>query len=326
MTARLAIATAAGLALVAAGASADTIRWDFANDYQASSLMGETDQEFGALLAEKSGGRIEITFHFGGALGFTSGQMLDAIGTGAVIIGDASSAFYGGQHPVFAMTSLPFFSAKAEDLERLFAITRSDFEEVLEDFNHKFLFVTPWTPSGIWSKRPVTTLDELKGLKIRTYDGAGSIVFRDLAAAPVQLAWGDVVPQLTTGGIEAVLTSDEGGVNASFWEHTAHFSEINYAAPFNIASMNLDVFEALEPDLQAAVLEAAAIAQASAWERARGRVESNYGIMRSHGVTIVTDLPDDMLDAMQKAADPVVAEWVEKMGARGPAIVEAYRR
>lgn len=326
MTMRSAIVGVAMASLTSAPLAAQTQNWDFANDYQASSLMGQADQIFGEALEEKADGQITITYHFGGALGFTSEQMLDAIGTGAVIIGDASSAFYGGSHPLFAMTSLPFFAASADELERLFDITREDFETVLEDFNHKFLFVTPWTPSGIWSKQPVTSMEELRGLKIRTYDGAGSRVFRDLRAAPVQLSWGDVVPQLTTGGIDAVLTSDEGGVNASFWEHTLHFSEINYPAPFNIASMNLDVFMDLSAELQEAVLESAAIAQAWAWEAARGRVQSNYEIMKGHGVSIHQDFPEELLHAFHDAAEPVVAEWVERMGSRGQEIVEALGR
>ncbi len=50
----------------------------------------------------------------------------------------------------------------------------------------------------------------LSGLKIRAWDASGTRTLKTAGAAAVQMSWADVVPQLSSGGIEAVLTSAEG--------------------------------------------------------------------------------------------------------------------
>ena len=115
-------------------------------------------------------------------------------------------------------------------------MARPHFERVFAKHDQILLYASPWPPSGIWAKQPVDNIGALKNLKIRTYDRNGTITLKAAGAAAVKLSWADVVPQLGTGGIQAVLTSAEGGVNAKFWEHLDHFTEINYAMPLSMVT------------------------------------------------------------------------------------------
>jgi len=165
----------------------------------------------------------------------------------------------------------------------------------------------------------------LKNLKIRTYDPNGTITFKNAGAAPIQLSWSDVVPQLGTGGIDAVLTSAEGGVSSKFWDLLSSFSEINYSSPLNMIHMNADVYNKLPENLKKAVKEAAAQANDHAWQAAYERVQQNYKDMKAHNMTIVTDVPEDVLDKLAECGKPAVDEWLEKMGPDGGKILEEYR-
>ena len=86
--------------------------------------------------------------------------------------------------------------------------------------------------------KPLDSMDAIKNVRIRTYDANGTITLRNAGAAPIQLSWADTVPQLTTGGIDGVLTSADGGAAAQLWEHQSHFTEVNYASPLQIVHMN----------------------------------------------------------------------------------------
>ena len=66
------------------GFAAD-VKWDMANEYQESSIHGEGQKVFSSVLADKSGGSIVITNHFGGSIGYKSKEHFDAVGDGETI-------------------------------------------------------------------------------------------------------------------------------------------------------------------------------------------------------------------------------------------------
>lgn len=321
-----------GAAALAVGTSialpslADTISWDLSNDYQANSLPGQTDKVFADRLRELTNGGIEVTLHMGGALGYKSQDVFDAVRTGAVQIGDASTAFWGGIDPIFRLSSLPFLLADSSESKLLYEAARSAYDEVLEANNQILLYTAPWPPSGIWASKPVDSLDALRGLKIRSYDNNSTLTFSELQASPVQLAWGDVIPQLAANGIEAVLTSAEGGVGAQFWEHLDHFTEINYAMPLSMATLNKDEFDRLDDAQKTAVMDAAKAAEEFAWTALANRTSENYKTMADKGVTVVSGLSADYVAALIAGGAKAREGWLAETGDMGQQIIADFEK
>ena len=307
-------------------ASAETIKWDMANEYQPNSVHGENDAFFAKMLKEKSKGQIVITHHYGASLGYKSKDQFDAVTDGALPIADTYVGPLRGIHPIFLLSSLPFLARTIDDAKVLWEISADYYNKVLEKSNQILLWVSPWPPSGIWAKKETKTVDDLKNLKIRTYDPNGTITFKNIGAAPIQLSWADVVPQLGTGGIDAVLTSAEGGVSAKFWDLLSHFNEINYCAPLNMIHMNKDVYNGLSDDLKKAVMDTAKEANNHSWEAAKTRVAQNYKDMKAHNMTVVEDVPDDLKAKLAEAGKPAVEEWLKKMGGDGEKMLADYNK
>ncbi|NNE22777.1 MAG: TRAP transporter substrate-binding protein DctP, partial [Rhizobiales bacterium] len=92
-------------------ANAAEINWDMANEYNDTSIHAEGDKVFAKALEENSGGKIKITHHFGGSIGFKSKDQLDAVGDGALPIADTYVGPLGGINPMFLLPSLPFQAA-----------------------------------------------------------------------------------------------------------------------------------------------------------------------------------------------------------------------
>lgn len=327
MFSRITLAAAlAAFAFSAGSAVAEVAKWDMANEYQATSIHGEGDQRFAKLLEEKSKGQIVITLHFGASLGFKSKDQLDAVGDGAIPIADTYVGPLGGIDPMFLLPSLPFLASTTEEARILYEVAKPYYDEVFAANNQMLLYASPWPPSGIWGKRPIDSMGALKNLKIRTYDPNGTITLKAAKAAPIQLSWADVVPQLGTGGIDAVLTSAEGGVNAKFWEHLNHFTEINYAMPLNMVHINLDTFNGLTPALKKAVLEAAEETSVANWKGLKNRRAGNYASMKKNGVTVVTGVSPAYLKALSDAGQGALDQWLAKTGKKGEAIIAEYRK
>lgn len=312
--------------LATPAASQTTLAWRMANEYPATSMPGEGDTHFARWLAEKSGGRITITPHFDASLGFRSKDLIEAVAKGTVQLGNMLMGAVGGADPLFLLPSLPFVATTPEQARLLFEVARPEYERALARHNQRLLFVTPWPPSGVWAKMAITSVDALQGLRIRTYDANGTLTFRKAGAAPAQISFADALPRLRAGELDAVLSSGDGGVGARLWELLAHFTEINYVMPLSMATINLDTWNALAPDLQAIVTEAAEQTTARQWAEIQRRVEANYARMRASGTTITTTVPADFSRALRDAGQAAADEWVARAGPRGRELLEAYRR
>ncbi len=324
MTRMFLAALALALAMASA-AQAEEVRLDLANEYSAASLVGLADQDFIDRVAALSDDSIVVTPHFGGALGFKSKDHFDAVGDGAVPLAGTYTGVFTGIDPVFALSSMPFQAPTIADAHALYQAARPAYEAVFASGNQMLLYAVPYTPTGIWAGKVLGDLDAFEGLKIRTYDAAGVEAFSHIGAAPIQLSWADTVPQLSTGGIDAILTSDETGIAGSLWDHLSHFNSVPYSVAINMTHMNRDAFEALSAAQQQAVLKAAAETEQAAWRRAAERVAANAKVLAEKGVVLVTPEPA-LIAQLQEAGDAVLADWLAETGAPGRTIIETYRQ
>lgn len=313
------------LVLTAAGAAAQDVTLNLSNEYSATSIHGVGDARFAELVAENSGGSIEIVVHYGGALGYRSADHFDAVGEGALEIADTYGGALGGLDPLFLVSSLPFLVTTVEEARVLYEVAEPEFQRIFEENNQILLYASPWPPSGIWATGAMDSTEALGGLKIRTYDRNGTTALNDLGAAAVRLSWADVVPSISTGAIDAVLTSAEGGVSSSFWEYFDTFTEIyNYAIPLNFVHISRDVFDGLNSEQQQAILNAAAETRDQNWAAIPDRLAATYADLEANGVTVVTAADDGYRDALQAAGQAALDEWLESTGERGQALIDAF--
>jgi len=320
---KLATAVVTATALTISFAHAET-RMDFSNEYPPSSIHAEGDSFFINQVNSLTDGEVDITLHTSGGLGFKSADHFYAVADNAVQIADTLAGTLGGVNSIFLLSSLPFVADNVDQAEALYTIARPYYEEVFEDNNQILLYASPWPASGIWSKDEVTTVDALSDLKMRTYDKNGTITFKAAGAAPVNLSWADVVPQLSTGAIDGVLTSAESGVNGSFWEHLGHFSAIQYAIPLNMVHMNKEVFNNLDESMQAKILEAAKLTDAHNWEEVRTRVKKNYIALAEHGIKTHTQMSPELSALLKKSATPAFDDWLANTGDAGKEIMKQF--
>ena len=318
------LAITLGLAIVNPSVQAQDYKWDLPNEYQGSSPSGQSDVAFKEAIERLSGGRIAVTLHANGSLGYKSKDHFDAVADGAVPLADTYTGVFSGLNPVFTLSNMPFLAPGHDATWELVQVMKPYVDEVFQKEGQILLWTAPWTPTGLWSKKPIADKEAIQNLKMRVYDPTGVSTFQGIGASPIQLSWGDVVPQLTTGGIEAVLTSAEGGANAKFWEHLSHFNDLSFSLGMNMAHMNKEVYDGLPEDLQKAVMDAAAEAEKAGWDFSRERTANLNGILKENGVTVVSPTAE-FLEALAVAAEPVLADWKEKMGANGEAILKDYK-
>ncbi len=309
------IVTAATALVVTFGsATAQTHRWDMPNEY-AKASGHYYDEIFADKLRAATDGAIDITNHYGGALGYKSRDHWKVVEDGAAQLASTYTGVFAGIDPIFLLVSMPFLARNIDESRALYEAARPSYAAAFEKGNQKLLLAVPFPPVGIWSKQPVTNLEELAQIRIRTYDKTSTVALNAAGANAVQLSWADIIPALTTGTIDAVLTAGEGGVLSSFYEHMDHFNAINYVAGTQMFHINRDIFDSLSPELQETIEQVAIEIEDEAWEAIKDRVDNSYVRMGEVGVTVVTedDLQEGFLDALREASTVVFNEWRDKM-------------
>jgi TRAP-type C4-dicarboxylate transport system substrate-binding protein len=316
--------TGAFLLLQPIAARAQTV-WDMPSEYPQSAMSGLGVTAFAQHVAELSAGKLLIQPSFDGAKGIRSADMLTAIAERRVAAGDAFAGALEAEDAIFALPSLPFLVTSIADARRLADLARPYIVTALHNRGQRLLYLTPWPPSGIWSKAPLKTVSELSGLSVRTYDKISREVFASAGAKATSISFADTMPKLVDGSINAVLSSGDGGAGRGLWQYLPYFSEITYSMPMSVASVNQADYDGLTPELREAVDIASRQTETELWLALSTRLGENYARMRDNGVTIDTHPAPAIVAALQSGAAAAQQAWCSRSGPACEQVLGAFK-
>ncbi|GGG82650.1 C4-dicarboxylate ABC transporter substrate-binding protein [Salipiger pallidus] len=312
--------TALGLTLGSA-AAAQTM-WDMSVVWPEGNFHTQNAMTFAETVNEVTDGDVQITVHSGGALGIRGPEGMAAVRDGLVPIADILMSQQVGENPALGVETLPFLAPTLPDLALLHKFYRPMIEDIAEDMNQKLLYIVPWPGQAVYSPEPIETVEDLEGLTIRVVDANGDSFFGALGAAPLQMPWGEVVPSLAAGTIDGVTTSSSSGVDGSFWEFMGNMNRFNWQASSNIVTVNLDAWNALEAEDQAAIESAAAELEGSFWENSADEDAAKIATLEENGMTVTSPSPE-LQDALLDAAMPLWDAFKERVPEAAP-VIDSY--
>ncbi len=307
-----------GLSLPFAAGAQQPEPWTAATEYPAGAMPAE------GLTRLAEAAPFPIAPRFDAPEGVRSAAMAQAVAQGRFAIGESFAGALGALDPIFLLSSLPFLATSAAEAKRLLEAARPAYAAALAAQGVTLLHATPWPPTGLWSRRPVGSPDDLKGLRVRSYDAGGTETFRALGAAAELLTFQDVGARLAAGTLDAVLSSGDGGAGRRLWDHLPHFTEIGYAMPVGLTFASTARFDALAPATREALLAAAARTEAALWTLLETREAANQARMRQNGVTIAAASPA-LTAALRQAGSATVAAWERQAGAAGAGVLARFR-
>ena len=140
---------------------------------------------------------------------------------------------------------------------------------------------------------------------------------------PVQLPWGEVIPSLATGAIDAVGTSSPSAVDGSFWEFLSHGYTTRHTWNLNAVSVNLDTWNGLTEEQRKAIMDVATRLEPEFWQSAQDADAAQMQRLRDEGM-ILDDIDDETRAELRKRAEPIREAAIEKMDSRATDVVEAF--
>jgi len=157
-------------------------------------------------------------------------------------------------------------------------------------------------PSHILSvSKPINTIEDLAGLKVRIPGGAGTAaIVRAFKASPVQAPWPDVPMALNAGTFDAVVTGNDGVVSAKLWDagiKHAYLNRMHYS--FYVPMISSTFWKKLSPDLQTLLLESWAEIRPDGRKASKASDEMAALEMEKNGIKLIR--PTDSQLVAQKA-------------------------
>ncbi len=271
--------------------------------------------EWAKEIEKRTGGRVQITMHYGGTL-TPAPQVYDGVVKGISDIGMSVCGYTRGRFPLTEVVELPLGHRSGWVVTKVINEYFKKFK--LKEFDEvKMMYMHAHPPGLLHTKKPVNKLEDVKGMKIRAF-GAVTKIVTLLGGVPVSMAMGETYEALSRGVVEGSIAPYE-ALQGWKWGEVVKFTTeapgMYYSSAFFIA-MNKDKWNALPPDIQKIIEkinEEWAERQGKAWDEI-DKLGKDFTLKL--GNKIIT-LSVDENRKWEKALKPLYDEYVKSMKDKG---------
>ena len=270
---------------------------------------------------EKTNGDLLINLHLGGSLPIKADSITAAVADNVIQFGD--DGFATGTIPITGVLRLPMLLQSADDLAKAMAIVRPYLDaaygkrgmEVLGQYSYPF--------QVLWGKKKITSLADIKGLKLRVTSVEQGEFIRRFGGVSLTMGSPDVAAALDRGVVDGALTASSGG--GLTWHDLLKY---RYAFPTSYVNstyiVNKEAMDKLSPATQKVLRDAAA--EQSEWataemNREESEVTAQFG---RDGMVLTNATPAEITEATEKLR-PYWDEWAKTHGPDAAAALAKIR-
>jgi TRAP-type C4-dicarboxylate transport system substrate-binding protein len=316
-------AIAACVAALAAPAMAQT-KWNLPAAYPADNPHSVNLTAFAKDVADLTGGKLQITVHPAASL-FKAPEIKRAVATGQAQVGEVLISLHENEDPLFGIDVVPFLATSYPAARKLWLASKPAVEKKLASQGLLLLFAVPWGPQGIYAKKDLNTMEDMKGLKWRAYNVGTSRIAELVGAQPITIQAAELPQALATGVVNAFMTSGSTGYDSEAWESMTHFYDTQAWIPKNVTFVNKAAFDALDKPTQDAILKAAAVAEERGWKLAEEKAKWYLEQLTANRMKVIPP-PPALKAGLEKIGEQLTADWSKKAGTEGEAVIAAYKK
>lgn len=310
--------------LAAFGPAAAQTVWDMPTPYADATFHTRNIAEFAQAVSAGTGGALTLRVHSAGSL-IKHPDIKNAVRSQQVPIGEFFLSLLANENAAFAVDAQPFLATTYEEAEKLWKAQRPVVEALLAQQGLTVLYAVPWPPQSLYTRKPIATVADLRGIKMRTHSPALEKMAVLAGAAPTQVEVPDIPQAFATGRVEAMITSPSTGADTKAWDYTSVYTDIQAWLPKNVVVANTRALDRLPPEHKAAVLKAAAAAEVRGWQMSRAETEKQVAVLKANGMTVVTPSPE-LVAGLKEIGAKMLEDWTRTAGEQGAAILAAYRQ
>lgn len=298
-------------------------KWDMPTPYPVSNFHTINITKFAEDVEKLTNGEIKITVHPNASL-FKMTEIKRAVQTGQVQLGEVIFSSLENEDPIMGIDSIPFLSSGYDKAEKLWKVSKDVIKKKFESQGLKILYAVPWPPQGLYTKKEINSISDMKGLKLRSYNPTISRIAELVGAQPVTIQAAELAQALATGVVNAFISSTATGVDTKAWEQMTYFYDIKAWLPKNVVFMNKKVFESLPPAKKNAIIKAAEDAEKRGWSMSKDNYESTRKTLSEK--MKVLDPSKKLQNDLLNVGKTLTNEWIKKAGKDGEFLIKDFNK
>lgn len=297
----------------------------FANALTPDHSWGRAAAFFKEELEKSTGGRIVVEVHHSGALGKVR-ETMEMVGMGTLEVANGGVAHLQRSVTELGITVLP---SLWKDEQRVYEVMDGPLGKELEKRMwaagyHNLSFMGMGFRHVTNNRRPILSVEDMKGLKIRTLPTPVHIAFfKAIGASPTPMDWTEVFEALRTGVIDAQENPPAVIYSAKIYEVQKFYSLTSHVYEVGTIVMSKISYEKLPKDLQLAVNSAAR--KTTVWQRMENTKDNQKYLkeLEKTGIKINT-IPDEEMKKFRKIALQVYPDSIKDFGKDGKELTDRF--
>ncbi len=285
--------------------SAKTFKWRVQSAFSRGDFSADLLPSFAEEVKQKSDGRLIITPFYAGDL-VPSDDTFKATSQGIIEMGQTCGVLWSGEEPILGLEfGLPFgFKGSLEDVEKLIEKTGlyNLWEKAYARKNCHLLGVHTYGPyPAIASNKPIRTVEDFKGLKVRAILDIADLM-KELGAAPGYVPGGEIYMALKLGTFDAATYSVD-AIRGFKWFEVIKYYILPYWTDwyFGDVIINMDAWKQLPDDLKKILKEAMANYGKKNTEIYTKELSIVVDQAKTLGYEVIT-LPDEEVEKIRQVA------------------------
>lgn len=294
-----------------------TYNWKMVTALPAGHHNNWVPVQFAEILEKRTGGKVKITV-YQGTLG-TPNDQWEMLNGNAVQLASLADAYNIPRMPIISMLGLPFAVGGFKNTVAVIDEWNKAglLKEITDNF-HMLGFHTTDQQQLFFNKKKVSTMEDMKGMKLRALSAAYAQTVTALGATAVSMAAGEVYMAMQTGVIDGAVTAIGGFMDRKFGEVCKYALILSspLASGGYIMAVNKEIWEGLPKELQNLMAE---VIRPLLVEDLKQQIEleqSAYEAAKKIGVNVYTISPAEEA-RWKKAVADVDDKYVAALAAKG---------
>ena len=268
---------------------------------------------------KRSGGRLKVDYYWSGSL-VPAKETVSGLKTGVADIAFVNAGYEPGKLPLSNVGGLPAISHDYYSSAMAYGELHKMPELIAELDQHNIMYLGHTTniSLGVWTRRPVHSIAELKGKKIAC-SGEAAVVLRALGAVPVTIISTEVYQAIEKGTADGGIANPGYASDYKWWEVAPYYFELLLGNNGEIfTGINKDSWKMIPADLQKMFIDLREEAARKGHEIYQTNAENQLKTQVAKGaVTVSKPSAADVAQLEKAAKDVVWVKWIERMKEKG---------
>lgn len=277
-------------------------------------------------LPAASGGKINVSLTTHNQMNLGVGDVYRLLGDGVFDVAMTVADYAVADAPELEGLDVPLVALTADEARAMVDAARPMVSDIYRDrFNSHVLAIAPYPPQIVFCNAEVTSLDDMKGLKVRGSGRMTAKFLEALGAEGVNVAFSEVPGALQKGVVDCAVTGAGSGYSAGWWEVSTHLLPIPLGGWDSVVTaINLDKWNSLDADTQDLIeTQVKSEFEDPAWATAQTALVDDIACLTGNGecpageardMTLVEVSDADFDRAREVLVDEVLPEWAERAG------------